>query len=105
MANFKELNRYTNGTVTFSRDNTKFLVLRKSLDLQFAVDDVFVTLTQDLIKRPDIVSFKAYGTPDLWWVIAEYNNISDPFFDFKINQIIRIPNIDRVTAAIKGMNR
>lgn len=105
MANFKPLNRYTNGIVTFSRNGTKFLVLRKPLNLVEDSTDVYVTLTQDLISRPDNISFKAYGTPDLWWVIAEYNGIIDPISDFKINQILKIPDINRVINAIKSMNK
>lgn len=105
MANFKTLNRYTNGTVTFTRDGKQFLVLRKPLNLKPDNGDVFVTLTQDLLQRPDLISYKAYGTADLWWVILEYNNIRDPLFELKINQVIRIPSIDRVLAAISTMNR
>lgn len=103
MANFKPLNRYTNGIVTFTRNNEQFLVLRESLQLEQDNTDVFVTINQDLIRRPDLISFKAYGNPDLWWVIYEYNQIRDPIFDLRIGQIIRIPSIDRVTAAISKL--
>jgi len=105
MANFKPKSRYDNGTVTFSRDNTQFLVLRAALDLGPDNTDTYVTINQDLLKRPDLISFKAYGTPDLWWVIMEYNKIVDPLFDLSINQILKIPNINRVLEAIKGMNK
>jgi hypothetical protein len=100
MANFKPLNRYTNGIVTFTRNNQKFLVLRKSLDLEPDNSDVLVTITQDLARRPDLISFKAYGSPDYWWVIYEYNGIRDPVFDLKTGQIIKIPTMDRVNGAI-----
>lgn len=100
MANFKPLNRYTNGILTFTRNNQKFLVLRKALQLPQDNTDVLVTITQDLVRRPDLISYKAYGNSDFWWVIFEYNGIRDPVFDLRMGQIIRIPTIDRVNAAI-----
>lgn len=100
MANFKPLNRYTNGTITFTRDNQKFLVLSKNIQLPLANTDTYVTLTTDLARRPDLISFKAYGTPTLWWVIMQYNGIRDPFFELKAGKVIRIPTMERVNAAI-----
>ena len=105
MAQFKKLSRYTNGIVTTTRSGTDFLVLRKSLNLQPDNSDVFVEITGELTKRPDLISQKAYGTPDLWWVIYEFNGISDPLFDIQQGQFFRIPAIDRVTKAIKSLNK
>lgn len=105
MANFKKLTRYTNGVVSKTRSGQNFLILRKALDLSESDGDVFVTITQDLTQRPDLISQKAYGTPDLWWVIYEFNGIKDPLFGLKIGQILRIPQIDRVLDAIASMNK
>lgn len=104
MANFKSRSRYDNGTVTFSRDNTQFLVLRSALDLSSDNTDTYVTINQDLQKRPDLISYKAYGTVDLWWVIYEYNKIRDPFFDIQIGQTLKIPALDRVLEAVARIN-
>ena len=39
--------------------------------------------------RPDRISNLFYGTPDLWWMIMEINNISDPFEGLNVgDQII-----------------
>lgn len=105
MSNFRPLNRYTNGTITFTREGEQFLVLRKALNLAQDSGDTYITLTEDMIKRPDMISYNAYKTPDLWWVIMEYNNVSDPFFDLRINQMLRIPKIERVLDAINKMNK
>ncbi len=104
MANFRDLNRYTNGTITVTRDNKQFLVLRKPLNLDTANTDVTVTIQQDLIQRLDLISQKAYGTPNLWWVIAEFNGINDPLFDLRPGTILRIPSLDRVLQAISALN-
>jgi len=42
--------------------------------------------------RPDLVSYRVYGTPDFWWRIMEYNNIKD-VFDFKVGLSITLPNV------------
>lgn len=103
MANFKKNTRYTNGIINKNREGTSFLQLRSNLGLTPDQGDVVVTISQDLLYRPDLISQKAYNTPDLWWVIAEYNNIFDPIFDLQIGQTLKIPAISRVLAAIKVM--
>lgn len=105
MANFKKNTRYTNGQLSKNRAGQSFIVLRKPLQLDPQEGDVFVTIGQDLLGRPDLISYKAYGTPDLWWVIFEFNNISDPLFGLKIGQRLRIPEINRVLKAIDLLGR
>lgn len=105
MANFKKNTRYTNGNVELNRSGKNFLVLRDKLNLKQANGDVFVTITADIANRPDLISFKAYGTPELWWIIYELNNIRDPLFDLQVGQIIRIPSRDRVSKAISKLGK
>lgn len=103
MANFKINSRYTNGTVTVNRSGNKFLILRNSLVLTEDEGDIFVTITKDLVNRPDLIADKAYGDADLWWVIYEFNGIRDPLFDLKPGRILRIPKLERVLAAIDAL--
>jgi hypothetical protein len=105
MANFKKLTRYTNGNIDKNRTGLNFIVLRRPLFLPEASNDTFINIGQDLINRPDLISYKAYGTTDLWWAIYEYNNIRDPLFDLQIGQIIKIPQLQRLTDAIEAMNK
>jgi hypothetical protein len=105
MANFKINSRYTNGIVSTDRNNLKFLLLRNKLKLDKASTDTYVTISQEDTLRPDLISFKAYNTYDLWWVILEYNNISDPCFELQINQILIVPEINRVLEAIKNLGK
>jgi hypothetical protein len=104
LANFNEYSRYTGGQIATNTEGQQFLVLRSSLNLPQQDGDIFVVLTQDIINRPDLISYKAYGIPDLWWVIYEYNNISDPIFGLTIGQTIRLPEISRVLTAINALN-
>lgn len=75
-------------------------MLRKSLKLKEDSTDTMILVTQAYEKRPDLLSTNVYGVPELWWVIYEFNNIRDPFFDLKAGQILRIPALERVLDAI-----
>ncbi len=103
MANFKGLSRYSGGLITKNRSDKDFLILRRPLNLIEEDGDVFVTVTQELEKRPDLVAEKAYGNPDLWWVIYEFNGIRDPLFNLKQGTILRIPALERVLLAIEEL--
>lgn len=105
MANFKRNTRYTNGLSSKNREGQNFLLLRNSLTLPPDEGDTLVAIKQEDILRPDLISQKAYQTPDLWWVIFEYNNIQDPMFDLRESQILKIPALDRVLAAIQNLGK
>ena len=105
MANFKTNTRYTNGIIAKNRSDQDFLVLRKSLSLEADSTDTVIIVIQEHEKRPDLVANLAYGNTDLWWVIYEFNNIRDPFFELKAGQILRIPSLERVLEAIDNLGR
>lgn len=42
------------------------------------------------------ISYKAYNTPNLWWVILLANDVHDPTKIAKPGTVIRIPNIKLV---------
>jgi hypothetical protein len=96
MANFKKNSRYNNRVVENDRDGQQFITLRQPLNLEHSSGDIFVTINQELTQRPDLIAFRAYGDSTLWWVIYEYNDISDPLFELQIGQILRIPELSRV---------
>jgi len=105
MANFKKNTRYTNANTTKRRSGDSYLVLRQQLKLEPGDDDLFVKITSAYVNRPDLIANTAYGDPSLWWVIFEFNKIIDPFFDLKLERILRIPSKDRVLIAIAGLNK
>ena len=55
--------------------------------------------------RWDILSNKFYGTPELWWVIALFNDITDPFQVFQTEglklKIIKPENIKEILLLIR----
>lgn len=47
-------------------------------DIPFSDQDVFVQLTQDQAKRPDLIAYDAYGDSDLIWIILLANDVDLP---------------------------
>lgn len=45
------------------------------------------------LQRPDLISYKVYGTVKYWWLILSYNNIENPYIDLEIGQLLKMPNI------------
>lgn len=103
MANFKRTSRYKRAIVTTNRSNQNFILLRKPLVLEQDNGDTFFEVTQEVLKRPDLVAQTFYGNTDYWWVIYEFNGIKDPLFELKMGQILRIPALERVLVAIEQL--
>ena len=104
MARFLSGSRYTNGVVSVNRNGDQFLVLRELLTLLPAPTDSFLNITNEMINRPDVISYIAYQRPDLWWAIFDLNNIKNPFTDLVVNQRLRIPELSLLLAAINTLN-
>ena len=52
----------------------------------------FYTLRQEDIYRPDLLSFRLYSNPNLWWILFKYNNIDDVWNDLEVGQVIHVPS-------------
>jgi hypothetical protein len=50
-----------------------------AIDFPPATDDSWVTIRDLDGLRLDYVSYRNYGTSDLWWVVARANDIQNPF--------------------------
>ena len=84
--------RYMNSNVIYyTENNILTFTIYKKTTIPTSQKDVYAIVSPGSEYRPDIVSQKAYGTPDFWWKIMEANGISD-IFDFKSGINIRIPN-------------
>jgi Base plate wedge protein 53 len=75
--NFKEQNPDI-VTNIFSRVRMRTEVLQNSLSYyKYQVQDG---------DTPEIVSYKEYGSPDYHWIICLVNNMSDPLFEFPLEE-------------------
>lgn len=61
-----------------------------------AVGDQIFTVNLPLENRLDLISYQFYGTPNLWWAIAQVNNLVDPFMDIPVGTQLRIPRRNRL---------
>ena len=55
------------------------------LPVYYRVEDV------DLM-RPDMISYKSYGSVRYWWIILYINGIEDPFYDLIVGSLLDIPS-------------
>lgn len=42
--------------------------------------------------RPDLISYRHYGTPHFWWIIMLINGIDNPLTGIVAGQILKIPS-------------
>ena len=91
--------RYSNtspyfGTAEFS-DSLDILNPRT---LTAEADDQLYTIERTYAYRPDLLAYDLYGTPRLWWVLAQRNpdQIEDPIYDFRPGVTIQLPKKENV---------
>lgn len=51
--------------------------------------------------RPDLLSYRAYGTQNYWWFLMWYNGIMDIWNDLARDQILVYPDIEKVREFLK----
>ena len=71
------------------------------IDFEKSSRDKIVTVSRRLVGRLDLLAFDSYGNPNLWWVIARANDISDPF-DIEIGDQLRVPARDIVLSVLNA---
>ena len=84
--------RYIKSKVLYYGDNNKvtFETYKRKKNITFSENDKFIQINSSTEYRPDIVSYVAYGIPELWWYVMEANGIKD-IYDFKSGITLRIP--------------
>ncbi len=93
---------YTSNSPYFSTGQTskylEYLDFWNGYYVNPSSDDSIMTLDSKYNKRPDLLSFELYGTPQLWWVFMLRNPdvIKDPINDFLTNITIYTPSPDSV---------
>lgn len=59
-------------------------------------DDIYVMVTENDLCRPELISYKCYGTGDYWWFLMWYNGISDIWNDLAFGIVLKIPQLNKV---------
>ena len=96
--------RHVNLDVIIDDDGARYLPLRKLLDIPYQTEDLVVTVGKGE-NLPMIAGLIwGSGSENLWWVIADINDIRNPF-DLEIGTKLRIPGLVRVISSIYEINR
>ena len=61
------------------------------IEIPISESDSYCEIDPSNEDRLDLVSHAYYGTPLLWWVIAEASNILNPL-DVPVGTVVRIPS-------------
>ena len=55
--------------------------------------------------RWDLLSYRNYGTTELWWLIAIFNNVVDPFETMQVGQILTIIQPEYLQEVLLALRR
>lgn len=66
------------------------------LNIPITEYDTYTVIDFDTENRLDILSNRVYGTWKLWWVLAQVNEIDDPFV-VERGRVMRIPDLNTLT--------
>lgn len=84
--------RYANSQVMlYGEDRLATFTTYKRTRIGTSDQDRYMVVPPGEEYRPDLTSYRAFGTVDYWWQIMQANNISD-IFDYKAGTNLRIPS-------------
>jgi nucleoid-associated protein YgaU len=91
---YSALSRYSTFYLFYHTLDDKFIYEKtKHLDKNSAFSAHTVVQTDTL----DSLALKYYGRPDYYWIIADFNDINDPFIDLHKNfKVIKIPSLGQL---------
>jgi hypothetical protein len=70
--------------------------------LQVNNDDRTYVVEKRFEGRLDLITALFLGEPRYWWVVAQYNNVLDPYDEIVEGAILYIPTLERVKDLLNG---
>jgi len=92
----RKSSRFVHGGTTEFADNKIEWWERKTFD--YDISDISYVVENFYEGRLDLIAATFYDEPRFWWVIAQYNNIIDPFSEIIPGRVLLIPTKERLTA-------
>ena len=92
--------RYTSGGTT--EINATALEWWERIVLPVNPDDSMYVVEKKFEGRLDWITATFLDEPRYWWVVAQYNNILDPYSEVTEGTILYIPTIERVKSIMSG---
>ena len=65
-------------------------------------DDIEYVVERHMQHKIASISAQFLGDPQLWWVIAQYNNILDPVIEIFEGRVLLIPHPNRIDSILDG---
>lgn len=94
-------NRYRKCPVYVDVDSQDYVIGTRSVDeIPKSTLDTYHKVTSYEAYRLDLIAYRYYNNALLWWVIAQANDIYDPFTDVTPGTILRIPNLTALHGGI-----
>lgn len=56
---------------------------------------------ESVAGRLDLISWKVYGTVDMWWILGYYNGVVNPIFDLEPGKKLKIPRLTDLQFALE----
>ncbi len=57
------------------------------------------------VQRPDVLSYRIYGSSEYWWILCKFNQIDDMWNDMYVGMDIVIPNMLDINEFYSNMRR
>lgn len=97
---YNKYSRYVNGGTTEQAEG-KIEWWDRSI-LRTADTDTIYVVENFYEGRLDLIASVFYNEPRYWWLIAQYNNVLDPFGEVVAGLVLRIPAKDRLPLLLTG---
>jgi hypothetical protein len=61
--------------------------------LLFKYEPIYYRVVETDVMRPDLISYKNYGTVTYWWIVCLVNGVENPLLDIKVGDLYKLPNV------------
>lgn len=89
------VSRYQKLDIIIDDEGDEYVESYEPINLEPQRDDGYHQVTASESNRLDLISYNLYGTPMLYWVLAEANNIYDPT-SVPAGTLLRAPSRSRI---------
>lgn len=95
---FNKYSRYVGGGVAETANG--FIEWWERTEFEQDPSDIVYTVENFYEGRLDLISSVFYNEPRWWWVLAQYNNILNPFSEVVAGRVLLIPSKSRLPLMI-----
>lgn len=89
------ISRYSSFPIYYNTLDEKYIY---GITSQLNENSEFVAHNVTMTDTLDSLAFKYYGRPDLFWVIADFNRIKDPFITLiDYFSVIKVPSLSTLS--------